>query len=181
MTNNLNRRYLFFDAEFTAIRENNVEFLSIGMVSDSGEQFYVEIEQPAESIDAWVKDNVVPHLEGNAVSKEEAKERMLKFIKDNYGEEFKPLAIIDAYAFDWNGLCNMFGMWDLPFFYLPVDFGTLVSVNGYDIDSDRAFVARVNGIDVSEYKKHHAGNDAFIMSLIYNKFVELEEEAKRKK
>lgn len=163
-----NRRVIYFDGEFCQLTTKGVKFLSMGFVADNGNKLYLEINQTKEDIDPWVMENVVPFLEGNGITEDEAKEKILNFIKDNYGEE-KPVLVADVNQFDWNGLCEMFGVWNIPFFYIPMDLvGKLLS-SKYDIDDNREEIARDLGIDTSCFKKHHALSDAIVLKEIWER------------
>lgn len=53
---------LFFDMEFTGLRQNTTP-ISIGIVSEDGKRFYAEFTDYDESqCDEWIKDNVIKNL-----------------------------------------------------------------------------------------------------------------------
>lgn len=131
---------------------------------------YLEINQTNEDIDKWVADNVVPHLIGgdNKVSETEAIEKIRTFVTENYGDE-KPILVADVNQFDWNGLCELFGIFDIPFFYVPIDFSTILYSNGIDIDINRFELAKRYNIDVSGFNQHNALCDTRILKELWMK------------
>lgn len=163
-----NRRLVFFDGEFTSLTTKGVKFLSMGFVADNGNKLYLEINQNKEIVDPWVFTNVIPFLEGNGITEEEAKERIVQFIKDNYGEE-KPVLVADVNQFDWNGICELFGVWNIPFFYIPLDLTGKLLSSKYDIDESREVIAKDLGIDISNFRKHHALSDAIVLKEIWDR------------
>lgn len=53
---------LFFDAEFTGLRQNTTP-ISIGIVSEDGKKFYAEFTDYDESqCNDWIKENVIKNL-----------------------------------------------------------------------------------------------------------------------
>ena len=163
------RQLLFFDGEFTKLTTTGVRFLSMAFITEEGKELYLEISQPVEEVDPWVKENVIPYLNGTPISEEEAKEQIQKFISENYDD--KPVIVADVNQFDWNGLCHLFGTWDIPFFYIPIDFSTILFTKGIDIDVDREELAKEYGIDVSGFKKHNALSDTRVLFKCYQKLT----------
>lgn len=164
----MDRKIMFMDGEFTKLTTNGVKFLSLAFITQEGKELYLEIEQPQEKVDEWVKDNVIPLLNGNAITEEEAKAEIIKFVKENYGEE-KPVIMADVNQFDWNGLCELFGVWDIPFFYIPLDFSTILFTKGIDIDIDRIQLAKYLGVNVDGFKQHNALTDTRILKMCWDK------------
>lgn len=164
----MDRNLIFMDGEFTKLTTKGVKFLSLAFITEEGKELYLEIEQPQEQVDGWVKDNVLPLLEGNKVTEEEAKEKIINFIKENYKEE-KPVLVADVNQFDWNGICELFGVWDVPFFYIPIDFSTILFAKGIDIDVDRLELAKDLGINIEGFKQHNALTDTKILKVCWDK------------
>ncbi|EQB4341435.1 TPA: hypothetical protein ACXDAZ_002677 [Clostridium botulinum] len=164
----MKRNLIFMDGEFTKLTTKGVKFLSLAFITEEGKELYLEIEQPQEEIDGWVKDNVIPLLNKNKVSEEEAKEQIIEFIKENYGED-KPVLVADVNQFDWNGICELFGVWDIPFFYIPIDFSTILFTTGIDIDVDRLQLAKDLGINIEGFKQHNALTDTKILKMCWDK------------
>lgn len=104
----------YFDTEFI---ENGpqepIYLLSIGIVSEDGRHYYAELEDaPLHIANAWVKINVLPHLDGKRTKKRAViRQEILEFVGDDDSPEFW------AYycAYDWVVFAQLFGtMADLP-------------------------------------------------------------------
>lgn len=54
---------LFFDSEFTGFK--NPKLISIGVVAQSGEEFYAEVEYPIDECSDFVRATVLPLLNQN--------------------------------------------------------------------------------------------------------------------
>lgn len=147
------------DGEFCRLSSDGIKFLSIAFISDKGDKLYMEIEQEKVDIDPWVTENVLPLLQEEKVTGEEAKIQIKKFVEKNYGDE-KPVVVADVNQFDWMGICGLFGVWDIPFFYIPLDFSTVLYTKGIDIDADRNILLHKWGLANKTYRKHHALDDA---------------------
>jgi hypothetical protein len=102
----------FLDTEFIESgRFKPLELLSIGIVSEDGRELYVE-HRDADTTDAnqWVRDNVLPHLQGPRLSMGSIQERILAFVGDGKPEFWGYYA-----DYDWVVFCGIFGrMVDLP-------------------------------------------------------------------
>lgn len=164
----MNKNLIFMDGEFTKLTTKGVKFLSIAFITTKGKELYLEIEQSKETVDPWVRENVLPLLNGNTVTEEQAKERICQFLKENYGEE-KPVLVADVNQFDWNGICELFGVWDIPFFYIPIDFSTILYSKGIDIDIDRMQLAKDLDVNVEGFKQHNALTDTKILKMCWDK------------
>lgn len=155
---------VFFDAEFSSLDPYKGELLSIGLVKPSGEQLYVEIEH-AGDIDPWVEKNVVPYFEGNPVSRQEAVARVVAFLGGK-----KPYMVANVNQFDAIYWYKMAGLKENPFFWLPIDFASMMFALGLDpmwkLNSD--FLARYD-IDKKLYRAHHALDDARLLRDVYMK------------
>lgn len=99
----------FFDTEF----EDNgktIELISIGVAEISGRTFYAEAaEYNREVAPEWLKQNVIPHLNGPVYPREEIARRLKTFM-------YLPTEIWGYFpSYDWVVLCQLFGtMMDLP-------------------------------------------------------------------
>jgi len=160
---------IFMDGEFTGLFSDGTEFLSIGLIKPDGEELYLELSEYDESkINDWTRENVLPYLTSDEkVTKDEARERIREFVGKG-----KPFLLADANQFDWMGICGLFGVYDQPFNYLPIDFVTILFANGVDPDIDRRQLAKSFGIDVSGYRKHNALDDARVLKETYEKIIE---------
>ena len=157
------KNIIFMDGEFNGLSANGTEFLSLALIKPNGDELYLEIETDSK-IDEWVKDNVVPHLTGETVSKGAAIQKITRFVGDS-----KPYLIADVNQFDWMGICGLFGVWNVPFFYIPIDFASILWSKGIDIDVNREEFAKEQGIDVSNFKKHNALDDTRVLKALYEK------------
>ena len=155
------------DGEFTGLKADGTELVSIALIKSSGEELYLELDY-AGKLDDWVKENVVPYLSGEKVSKEEAKRRIIEFVGPD-----KPYLMSYYTPFDWMGICGLFGCWDSPFFWIPLDFGTILHVNGFKFDTEMIEFAKSKGIDTSIYKKHYALDDARLLKAFYELLLNL--------
>ncbi len=164
------RKLIFMDAEFTKLTTTGVKFLSIALITMEGKELYLEIKQEKEEIDHWVQKNVLPLMQCNAVTEEEAKEKISGFLKENYKGE-KPTLVADVNQFDWNGICTLFGVWDIPFFYIPIDFSTILFTKGIDIDIDRLELAKDLGVNIEGFKQHNALTDTKILKACWDKLI----------
>ncbi len=53
---------VFFDTEFTGLHQGTT-LISIGLIADSGETFYAELnDYDSSQVDAWIKKNVIANL-----------------------------------------------------------------------------------------------------------------------
>lgn len=161
---------IFFDSEFSSNDPYVGEILSIGLVKPNGEELYLEINQVGELND-WVKENILPHLTNEKISREEA---VLK-IKAFMGEE-KPYMITFVNAFDivyLHKLFNSKSIDELPFYWLPIDFASILFGNGYDpeqmLSKNVDEFCRQIGVDNTIYNKHNALDDARLLKDIYTK------------
>ena len=76
------KEIIFADGEFPELKSNGTDFLSLALVKSSGEELYLEIKSDQE-VNDWTKENVVPFLNGDPISKDEAKERIIDFVGPN--------------------------------------------------------------------------------------------------
>ena len=155
------------DGEFTKLTVKGIDFLSLALIKPTGEELYLELEQDPSDVDQWVKENVMPYLTNQKVSLVEAKERIRTFVGDS-----KPYLIADVNQFDWMGICKLFGIWNVPFFYIPIDFATILWNKEIDPDINREQLAAKYGIDTSCFKKHNALDDTRVLKSLYEKIYQ---------
>jgi len=102
----------FLDTEFVE-KPNTIELISIGIVAEDGREWYAEnLNFNPDNANDWVKENVLPHLEGGyqAISLREMKKEILSFIGNDKPEFWGYYA-----DYDWVVFCWIFGsMIDLP-------------------------------------------------------------------
>lgn len=169
MENN-KRRKIFFDGEFTKLKVDGIDFLSVAFISDKGNELYLEIVQNLKECDSWVAENVVPYLGQDKVTMEEAVTRIKDFVEKEYKNE-NPILVADVNQFDWIGICKLFGIWDIPFYYIPLDFSTILYAKGIDIDINRMYSAKEYDIDTTGYKQHNALADTKVLKMLWDKLV----------
>lgn len=92
-----------FDTEFIDTPTCSA-LISLGIVDESGAGLYFEFEYPKEEITPWLRENVVPHLNGEATYNfERAAAEIGNFVK----------GIPDFWlyygAYDWYWFCRLFG------------------------------------------------------------------------
>lgn len=161
------------DGEFAKLKPDGIDLLSIGLVKPTGEELYLEIEFDGE-IDPWVKKNVFPYLTGNKVSKQEAVKLIKKFVGD------KKLYLI-AYVnqFDWMGICGLFDVKNtddiakLPFFWVPIDFSSMLFERGIEPGIPPTKIAKKYNIDISDINEHNALDDAKLLKRLYDKIIKI--------
>ena len=88
-----------------------IELLSIGIVSEDGREFYAEVaDADLSHANDWVKENVLPHLNGSKLARNMLARAVRMFIGDGKPEFWGYYA-----DYDWVVFCQIFGaMIDLP-------------------------------------------------------------------
>lgn len=162
---------IFFDTEFTDLDVRQGELISIGMVKPSGEELYLECElEHPDRMHAWVRDHVVPQLEGNLIAREVARERIRAFLGPR-----EPYLIAYVNQFDavyWYRLFDATREGN-PAFWIPLDFSSILFAHGFHPGSlgHHKFYDML-GIDRSKYREHHALDDARLLKEAYGRFLE---------
>ena len=70
---------IFIDTEFSDLDPMTGEIVSLGIVTLSGDELYLELEAPATSSE-WVRKHILPTLTQPKVSVEQAKQLVHHFI-----------------------------------------------------------------------------------------------------
>lgn len=166
---------IFFDTEFTNLDPQKGEILSIGMVKMSGEELYLEIENDGETSD-WVKENILPMLNSQKVSKEEAVKKITEFAGDNNPHLVSYVIEFDApFFYKLMGVGSEKGNKDLPFHWIILDFASFLFATGMSpvafSSKEKESLVKELGIDISNYKEHHALEDAKLLREVYLKLV----------
>ena len=101
----------FLDFEFIE-DGRTIEPISLGIVSASGRELYLEFAFDESRLTPWLQENVVPHLERKLrFSVAEARELILNFADPSDSPEFWGYYS----AYDWVCFARVFGtMMDLP-------------------------------------------------------------------
>ncbi|MBN2585488.1 hypothetical protein JXA59_02465 [Patescibacteria group bacterium] len=121
---------LFMDAEFSTINPAVGEIISIALIKPTGEELYLEIEHDPNTLDDWVKENVIPKFTGPLVSRAAAWEKLNEFIGPNH-----PYVVSYINHFDVVFFWKTFGMpKDRPTYdyWFPLDMATLLFFSGVD-------------------------------------------------
>lgn len=163
-------KIIFLDTEFSSLDPYKGEVLSVGMVKPSGEEFYIELEFSGE-VDPWVKEHVMPFLNGEKVSRAEADRLMREFIGPD-----SPYLLGYVENYDAVYLAKLFGADNTPFYWLPLDLASMFFAHGLDPQTfghggENGFYEQL-GIDWKKYREHHALDDAKLLREAYLKLIE---------
>jgi hypothetical protein len=165
------REIIFMDGEFQGLSAHGTTLLSIGLIKQTGEELYLEIEYDVE-VNDWVKENVLPYLTKEKVSREEAIKQIKTFIGST-----KPILCAYVNQFDWMGINDLFGVpsinadTDNPFYWKPMDFASILFAKGFSFEQEVMSLARSIGIDTTKYRKHYALDDTRLLKEIYEKVM----------
>jgi hypothetical protein len=170
---------IFLDTEFTGLHAKTT-LISIGLVADSGETFYAELNDYDKSqCDDWINENVISNLRlGNIeMTKTNAgnfevmgNTSKVRFDLELWLMKFNKVEIwSDCLAYDWvlfnNIFCHAFNI-PKNVYYIPFDLCTLLKIKGVDPDISREEFAGMNSEN-----KHNALFDAEVQRAIYNKLM----------
>lgn len=174
---------VFFDFEFTGLRQNTTP-ISIGMVTEDNQYFYGEFtDYDKLQIDPWIKDNVIKNLSDIPAVPEEdlmtasgrrvgIKDSMRIFFEFN-GLSQKGIEFYgDCLSYDWVLFCELFGgALYLPkyIYYIPFDISTMFKMKGVDPDISREEFAGFR----KEESKHNALFDAMIIKKCYERLMKI--------
>jgi DNA polymerase III epsilon subunit-like protein len=164
------KNIIFLDTEFSHLNPYKGEILSIGLVKITGEELYLELEYDGP-VSPWVKKNIILTLKRNKISREDACEKIRKFVGKG-----KPYAVAYVNQFDdvyMNKLFKSTTRKDLPFYWLPIDFASILFGMGLDPYSlsDKKFLKKV-GVDITKFKHtHNALDDAKLLREVYMKMI----------
>lgn len=141
---------LFLDTEFTGLNQPKPELISIGLISDDGQQsFYAELTPDCyiEQTEPWVKSNVLPLLEGGecVLQPDELRVRLTAWLKS-----LGPAKIAVDFGIDFEFLREVLIPWPVNVEREPI------------FIAGSEFVAAVESIyaDHTELRRHHALDDA---------------------
>lgn len=103
--------YVFFDGEFTNLDEP--EPISIGAVATDATAFYCELQDwPVDRVSDFVREAVLPLLDGDAVPAEIARESFGAWLAERAAQ--RPVTLISDSGFDRFCLTKVLGREDLP-------------------------------------------------------------------
>lgn len=161
---------IFFDTEFSSLDFLRGEILSLAFVKMNGEELYLELEFEGDA-DEWPRENILPNLSGDKVSRERAKELVENFI----GED-KPYVVAYVNQFDMMYFYKLFGLenFNEKFEWIPIDFASILFGQGIDpevlVEREQSFFDKMQ-IDLSEYDQHNALDDARLLRKVYMKLM----------
>ncbi|MBD3300789.1 MAG: hypothetical protein GF347_05565 [Candidatus Moranbacteria bacterium] len=161
-----NDNLIFFDSEFSSLNPYEGELLSVGMLKPNGEQLYFELEYDGP-YSQWVKNNVLPSLEGPKITRKKA----VKLIKNFIGKK-KPHLFAYVPQFDMIYTHKLFVNEKWPFHPFAIDLASMLFTLGIDpnvlVNQNKDFFNSIN-IDLEKYNRHHALEDAILLRDIYLK------------
>lgn len=105
------RVYVFIDSEFTSLAEPRL--ISLAAVASDGADFYCELSDwPRSSCTEFVRDTVLPLLDGDAVPHPAAAESFTRWLEDRAGSA--PVTLVSDSGFDRWAVADLLGREDLP-------------------------------------------------------------------
>jgi hypothetical protein len=171
---------VFFDTEFTGLHQNTT-LISIGLVAESGESFYAELDDYDEKqVNDWIRENVISKLRleqrglmarGNSSEYFGNKKQLAAYLR-TWLNQFESIEIwSDCLAYDWVLFCQLFGgAFEVPknVYYIPFDICTSFKEKGIDPDISREEFTKEIFKDQT-VNKHNALYDANIIRACYAK------------
>lgn len=160
---------IFFDAEFTQLDVTKGELMSVGMVSyDGTKELYCELDYDKEHVSDFVRENVLPYMEGNPVSHAEAMQKIREICGNT-----APHLVATVNQWDMAFWHKFFGDSEEPINRIPIDFASILFGMGLNParttdDEKEKFYAQY-GIDLNDYNMHNALDDARLMRDLYMK------------
>ena len=178
---------IFLDTEFTGLHQQTT-LSSIGLVADSGEEFYAEFtDYDKAQVTEWIHENVISKLEGGLPSVNEIEISSLVKVSGSRNEIagllkewFTRFGVVeiwaDVLAYDWVLFCELFGgTSNIPenIFYAPFDLATIARSKGV-IEPKGKYEGDFSRFDYSgadRNKQHHALVDAKVEMECWNKIM----------
>lgn len=168
---------VFFDLEFTGLHQKTT-LISIGCVSEDGQEFYLELtDYDASQLDDWLRTNVIAHLwhETKPIPIQPDNRWYVKSNRAGVADELRWWLSqwdsvemwSDCLAYDWVLFCELFGgAFGIPknVYYIPFDLATLLKLKGIDPD-----IGREEYAGVTDGIKHNALWDALVIKACYEK------------
>jgi DNA polymerase III epsilon subunit-like protein len=148
---------IFLDTEFSTLNPYEGEILSVGLVKSNGEELYLELEYDGPASD-WVKENILPTLTSPKMSRDEAKKNIKEFVGSNM-----PYMVSYVNQYDTIYIYKLFQGDTHPFYWLPIDFASMMFATGLDPESQIAD-------SFPGYRVHNALDDAKLLRDCYIKF-----------
>lgn len=138
----------------------------MGFVKLDGKGLYLELEFNGE-VDKWPKENILPSLNKDKITPEEAVRKIEEFI----GNE-KPYLMAYVNQFDMAYFYKLFGLdnFNERFNWIPVDFASIIFAMDINpeilVDREKDFFDKI-GVDLIEYHQHNALDDARLLREVY--------------
>lgn len=161
---------LFLDTEFTGLDQAKPDLIAIGLVDESGREFYAELPEFHWTVQCneWVHFNVLPHLWGGTYVQSEAsiRERLTIWI-----ESIPEEAVIVT---DWpNGdfftqLKRLLSQWPKNLNTWPMQFGSWSMGD----EQQPALRKMMDDYHTPQRPRHHALHDAHSLRLAFRYAVE---------
>jgi DNA polymerase III epsilon subunit-like protein len=165
------KNLIFIDTEFTDLDPYKGELLSVGIIKLNGDELYIELEYDGESSE-WVVEHIIPTLIQTKVSREDAVILIREFLGDSL-----PFAVGFVDNYDVIYLTKLFGAGNLPFRWITIDFASILFAIGvnpvkFQLDSSgaKSFYRKL-GIDMKQYRQHHALDDAKLVRDVWIKLT----------
>lgn len=138
------------------------------MVKENGEELYLELECEAECSD-WVKKNIIPTLKEEKISRGTAQKKISDFVGSG-----EPIMIAFVNQYDTIYLYKLFNGPETPFFWMPIDFASILFEKGYEPEDylNRGKIFKELKIDIEKYNQHNALDDAKLVRETYLKLKE---------
>lgn len=159
---------IFFDTEFTGLTKDST-LISIGLVAESGEKLYCELNDYDKSqVNDWIRENVIANLGGADLvgTKSEVGAKVKEWLSK--WDKVEMWASVPMW--DWVLFCDLWGSaFDIPknVYYIPFDLATLLKVRGIDPDVNLEEYSRLEKTG----KSHNALWDAIVCKACYEKAI----------
>ena len=179
------RTKIFFDTEFTGLRQSTT-LISLALCADDGREFYAEFSDfDQNQCDDWIKENVLSLTRWTLDQDTEPFERDEERVRLCYGDsDMIRLALLnwlsvyddveiwaDCLAWDWVLFCELFGgAFELPkqVFYMPFDLVTLFRCKNLDADTSRLEFAKKHQAHLGDEQPHNALFDARLTKVCHD-------------
>jgi len=156
------KNIVFVDTEFSDLDPYKGELLSVGMVKPTGEELYFELEYDGE-YSGWVTEHILPTLTDPKVSREIAKKKIRDFLGTS-----QPYLLAFINQYDDVYMSKLFLGEEKPYNYMPLDLASILFFNGIDPQGE---VEKALGLELPNYREHHALDDAKWVRDIYLKLL----------
>jgi hypothetical protein len=180
---------IFLDTEFTGLHQNT-NLISLGMVAETGQEFYAEFnDYDPSQLNPWLEEHVLKKLDFKNVQElVEETESSIKMkgtkiqvreVLEKWLLEFDFIEIwADVLAYDWVLFCELFGgAMKIPenIFYAPFDLATFFRLKGYIVPHSKfnKDLARFQFAEMDNDKQHHALSDAKVEFLCHQNLESL--------